>query len=204
MDTKQIFQGKQKIEPIAANPLPAKQDGITVEEAKKIAERFLAIDSEKVKLKIESIQEMENYNGQPVISVQYMYQYANGGTGSSLEINKNTGEIIQLLRYEKSPTNGNWGDQLKKSDTLPEQEALTQAVKFLKEWVPSYLHNYAMPVEEPYVDERLGSYHFTFPRIVNGIVVIGDQINVGIAADGSLNSLSVNIKRWKTGHRAMT
>ena len=89
------FPGKTKIEKITANPLPAKQDGITVEEAKKIAEQFLAIDSDKIKLKIESIEEMENYNGQAVINVQYMYHYGNGGSGASLEINKNTGEIIQ-------------------------------------------------------------------------------------------------------------
>ena len=72
-------------------------------------------------------------------------------------------------------------------------------MKYIKEWVPSYLHNYAMPVEEPYFDERVGAYQFTFPRIVNGIVVIGDQISVGIAADGSLNSLNVNyqeMEKW--------
>ena len=51
-----------------------------------------------------------------------------------------------------------------------------------------------MPKEEPYVDERIGSYHFTFPRIVNGITVEGDEISVGIAADKSLNSLNVNFQ----------
>ena len=66
-----------------------------MEEAKKIAEQLLDIKSDKVKLNIQSIDEIENYNGQAVISIQYMYQYANGGTGTSLEINKNTGEIIQ-------------------------------------------------------------------------------------------------------------
>ena len=73
--------GKTKVEKITANPLPAKKAGITVEEAKKLAEQFLAIDSDKVKLRIESIHEGENYNGQPVIYVQYMYQYGNSGTG---------------------------------------------------------------------------------------------------------------------------
>ena len=56
-----------------------------------------------------------------------------------------------------------------------------------------------MPVEEPYFEDRLGTYHFSFPRIVNGIIVIGDQISVGIAADGSLNSLNVNyqeVEKW--------
>ena len=183
--------GKSKIEKITANPLPAKQDGISVEEAKKIAEQFLAIDSDKIKLKIESIQEMDNYNGQAVINVQYMYQYRNGGSGASLEINKNTGEVIQYYNI-KDHLLLEIGENPKKESTLTQQEALTQAMKYLKEWVPSYLHNYAMPVEEPYFDERMGSYQFTFPRIVNGIVVVGDEISVGIAADKSLNSLNVN------------
>ena len=172
--------------------------GITVEEAKKIAEQFLAIDSDKVKLKIESIHEGENYNGQPVIYVQYMYQYGNSGTGSSLEINKNTGEIIHFYSMRDHLLT-EMGDKPSKEDGISKQEALTQAVKFIKEWIPSYLHNYAMPVEEPYFDERLGSYHFSFPRIVNGIVVSGDQINVGISSDGSINSLNVNyqdIENW--------
>ncbi|WP_252503376.1 S-layer homology domain-containing protein [Sporosarcina sp. Marseille-Q4943] len=189
---------KTKIEKITANPIPAKQDGITVEEAKKIAEQFLAVDSEKVTLRIESIHEMENYNGVPVIYVQYMYQYANGGSGGSLELNKNTGEIIHYYNM-KDHLMKEIGENPKKEKSLSKQEALSQAVKHLKQWVPSYLHNYAMPIEEPYFDEVLGTYQFSFPRVVNGIVVNGDQIHVGIAADGSLNSLSVNyqeIENW--------
>ena len=61
------FPEKTKIEKIIANPLPPKQDGITLEEAKKIAEQFLNIKSDKVKLSIQSIEERENYNGQAVI-----------------------------------------------------------------------------------------------------------------------------------------
>ncbi|MFS0687840.1 PepSY1/2 domain-containing protein [Sporosarcina sp. 179-K 8C2 HS] len=191
------FPGKTKIEKIAANPLPAKQDGITVEEAKKIAEQLLAIDSDKIKLTIDSVQERENYNGMPVISVQYMYQYRNGGSGSSLEINKYTGEIVNYHNM-KDHLLSDFGEDSKNEDGLSQQEALNQAVKFLKEWVPSYLHNYAMPVGEPYVDERVGSYHFTFPRVVNGIIVNGDQIYVSIAADGSLNGLNVDYQEMES------
>ncbi len=69
------FPKKTKIEKIIAKPLPPKQDGITLEEAKKIAEKFLEINSDKVKLSIQSIDEIENYNGQAVISIQYMYNF---------------------------------------------------------------------------------------------------------------------------------
>ncbi len=190
------FPLKTKIEAISSKPLPAKQDGITVEDAKKIAEQFLAIDSEKVKLKIESIQEMENYNGVPVIYVQYMYQHAGGGTGSSLEINKNTGEIVNFYSM-KDHLLMEMGEEKTKKDALSQQEALNEAVKFLKEWAPSNLHSYAMPIGEPYRNERTGSYSFTFPRIMNDIVVMGDQISVEIAANGSLNSLNVNYQEME-------
>lgn len=198
--------GHSKIEKVTTDPLPAKQDGITVEEAKQIAEQFLAIDSDKIKLSIESVQERENYNGVPVISVHYMYRYRTGGSGSSLEINKNTGEIIHYQNM-KDHLLADFGEDPKKENALSQQEALGEAVKALKEWAPSYLHNYTMPVGEPYVDERLGSYHFIFPRIVNGIIVNGDQISVGIASDGSLNSLNVeyqDIENWPTSEEVIS
>lgn len=200
------FPDNTIVQKITATPLPAKQDGITVEEAKKIAEQLLAIDSDKIKLSIESIQEIENYNGMPVISVQYMYQYRNGGSGSSLEINKHTGEIVNYHNSKDHLLSDFEEDSQIESD-LSKQEALSQAVKFLKEWVPSYAHHYAIPVDEPYFDERLGNYHFTFPRIVNGIIVNGDQINVGIAADGSLNSLNVSyqdVENWPSSDDVMS
>ncbi|TQR21395.1 S-layer homology domain-containing protein [Psychrobacillus vulpis] len=180
-----------KIEKLSANPLPPKQNGVTLEQAKKIAEQFLNIKSDKVKLNIESINEIKNYNGQEVISVQYMYQYASGGSGTHLEINKKTGEIVQYSDM-KTHILEQLGETPKKENALTQEEALTKAVGYLKEWVPSYLHNYAMPFEEAYFEERQGIYQFSFPRIVNGIAVIGDQINVSIAGDGSLNSLNVS------------
>lgn len=192
------FPGVTKIEKLATNPLPPKQKGITVESAKKITEQFLNFKSDKVKLTISSIDEIENYNGQAIISVQYMYNYANGGTGGSIEINKNTGEIIQYYDA-KSHLLEQIGEKPKTENPLSQEAALAQAVKYLKEWTPSNLHNYAMPVEEPYFEERSGTFHFNFPRIVNGIVVQGDQIGVGIAADGSLSSLNVGyqeIENW--------
>lgn len=185
------FPEKTKIEMLAENPLPPKQNGITVDEAKKIAEKFLAIDSDKVKLNIESIHETENYNGREVISVQYMYQYANGGSGTNLEIDKQTGEVIQYHDI-KNHLLGEIGEKPKNEKAISQQDAIAKAVSYAKEWVPSYLHDYAMPVDEPYFEEWQGGYYVTFPRIVNGIVVNGDSISVGVAADGSLNSLHVN------------
>ncbi|MET3659501.1 YcdB/YcdC domain-containing protein [Sporosarcina psychrophila] len=192
------FPGKTKIEKITADSLPAKQNGITLEEAKKIAEQLLAIKSDKVKLNIQSIDEIENQNGQAVISIQYMYEYASGGTGTNLELDKNTGEIIQYSDI-KSGMLERIEDKPEKEKTLSQKEALTQAVKYIKEWAPSNAHHYAMPIEESHFEDRQGAYYFSFPRIVNGITVIGDQIGVSIASDGSLNSLNVNyqeMEKW--------
>ena len=60
---------------------------------------------------------VENYNGQAVISIQYMYQYANGGSGTNLEINKNTGEIIQYYDV-KSQILEDIGEKPEKGKTL--------------------------------------------------------------------------------------
>lgn len=190
------FPAVSKMEKIVAEPLPVRQKDITVEQAKKIAEELLAPKSDEVTLSIDSVEEVENQSGEAVIRIQYMYQYANGGTGTSLEINKSTGEITQFnnLSYDigarsvKKPENDNG---------ISKQEALVQAKKHLVEWIPSYLHNYAMPIDEPHFDKRQGSYYFSFPRVVNDIPVIGDQIMVAIAADGSLNSLYVEYQEFE-------
>ena len=60
-----------------------------------------------------------------------------------------------------------------KKETLTKNRARTKAIEYLKQWVPSYLHNYAKPIGEPHFEEGRGIYHFSFPRVVNGIVVEG-------------------------------
>ncbi|MEK4229246.1 PepSY1/2 domain-containing protein [Solibacillus sp. FSL H8-0538] len=193
-----------KIEFITSSPLKPKQDGITLEEAKKLAEQLLKVDSDKIKLNIQSIDEREN-NGQPVFSIEYMYEYRNGGSGTNLEINKLTGEIIQysdmknelLAQYSEGKTNEN---------TISVEQAKAQAIKYLKEWAPSNLHNYAKPIAEPQYDKNSRIYSITFPRIVNGLVVEGDQISVSIAADGSLNNLNVHspkVDNWPSKDKAI-
>ncbi|WP_342599156.1 S-layer homology domain-containing protein [Psychrobacillus sp. FSL H8-0483] len=201
-----VFPEKRKIEKITAKPLPSKNNGVTVEEAKKIAEKFLKPKSDKFKLNIHSVEEVENFSGQEVIRIGYMVNYGNGGSGASLEINKLTGEIIQYYDVMNQLLNP-LGENPKQESSLTQKEALAQALKYVKQYVPSYLHNYAMPVEDAYFDEYSGSYNLTFPRVVNGIMVLGDQINVGIAADGSLNSLYVNyqeVEKWPSSDKVIS
>lgn len=192
------FPSKTKLKKIVEKPLPAKQKGITMEQAKKAAEKLLENKSDKLKLSIQSIDEIENYNGQTVYSIQYMYNHRNGGSGASIEINKATGEVIQyhnMLGYLMNEL----GEKQEVAKPISQKDALAKATSYIKEWIPSYLHNFSMPVDEPYYEENMGAYNFSFPRVVNGIIVSGDSINVGVSADGSLSSLYVNeqkVEEW--------
>lgn len=196
-DFSETFPQLGKIEKLTDSPLPPKYNGITVEEAKALVEQFVKVDSDKVKAVIESIDEREGYNGQAIVSVSYTYQFGNSSHGSSIEINKETGEIIHYYNMREDVLKSD--EETKPTKAITQQEALEEAVKHLKQWVPSYLHNYVMPIEEPTFDAERGRYDFTFPRIVNDIAVINDNIYVSIAADGTLNALMVNhqpIEKW--------
>jgi len=200
------FPKKSTISMLTSKPLPSKSKETTLEEAKKMAESLLKIDLKDVKLNIDSIRETTNYNGQEVISIQYMYSFKNGGTGASLEINKQTGEVIQYHNM-KSEILAQLGEKPKEVKPLSEKQALEKAIGHIKKWIPSYLHNYAKPMEAAYVDEMQESFMFNFPRVVNGIVVLGDSINVGVAKDGSLNNLYVNyqeVESWPSPDKAIS
>lgn len=184
-----------KVEVLSSKPLAPKYNGVTIEEAKKIAQELLKIDNEDVKLNISSVHEYENQFGQPFLSIQYSYDWQNRGYGSSIEMNKLTGEIISYndLKSEVLRELGKLNDKKE----LKQSEAQVKAIEHLKQWVPSYLHNYAKPISEPHFEKGRGIYHFTFPRVVNGIVVEGSQINVSVYTDGSLNSLYVSHQEFE-------
>ncbi|MDN4494956.1 YcdB/YcdC domain-containing protein [Ureibacillus aquaedulcis] len=189
-----------KVEKLTQQPLKPRQEAITVEDAKEVAEKLLAIDSEEVKLKFDSIDERTNRDGKETISINYTYEYRNGGYGTSLDLDKQTGEIIQYHNI-KNEVLMQVGQKTNDDKKITSDEALSKAIDYLKEWVPSTLHNYIKPIAEPYTDENYGVYNFTFPRIVNGIVVAGNDISIGINFDGSLSSLYINaleLEQWPT------
>ena len=182
---------KQEITPIVTKPLPAKQPNLTSEQAQAIAQELLATDQKGVTLTIESIEEKTLETGKAVYNIQYMYEYKNGGTGTELTIDKATGEIINYSNIKN-----NLEVQEDDSNTeveLTQQQALEKAIAYVKEWVPSYAHQYALPVNEGWYENHNNSYYFTFPRIVNGLTVIGDQISLNVdAKTGDLLGLYVN------------
>ncbi|RKQ16996.1 hypothetical protein D8M03_08260 [Lysinibacillus endophyticus] len=194
----QSLPARKTVEPIVNQKLSPRQPGITTEQAKTIANDLLKIDSEDVKLTIHSVEETTNYNGKEVIMINYSYEYKNGGYGTSIEIDKATGELIQYHNLKNEVLTETKKEEDTKA-TLSKAEALSKATAFLREWVPSYLNQYAKPINEPYYDKQRGVYNFTFPRIVNGIAVTGDDINVSITDKGEVTNLYVNdqnIDEW--------
>lgn len=189
------FQSKlptnKKIEMLVDKSLPAKYQGVTVEEAKQLAQQLLKVDSKNVKLSIDSIEETTNYRDQEVIEVSYSYSYDRGGYGTSLTIDKNTGDILDYYN-SKDEVLKEIGEAPKNAKKVTKEQALAKAIEYLKQYSPSKLKNYAKPIEEPIVDEWSGGYIFSFPRIVNGIPVVGDEISVTISEYGNLRSLYVN------------
>ncbi|WP_165571559.1 YcdB/YcdC domain-containing protein [Cytobacillus praedii] len=189
---------ERKIEHIVTQPLAPKHTNFSLSDAKAFAQELLKINSDEIKLNIQSIDERKNHNGQEVFAIQYMYEHKNGGTGTDLELDKRTGEIIQYHNIQNNVLSENSLSK-KNGQAISKEDALKQAVTYLKQYSPSYLHNYAMPSGETFYDEENETYHFSFPRVVNGILVNGDQLSVSIASDGSLLSLNVNpsdIQNW--------
>ncbi|WP_409367069.1 S-layer homology domain-containing protein [Lysinibacillus sp. 38-6] len=189
------------IEKLSSEQLAPRKAGMTLEEVEEFANSFLKVDPDKATLQIDMIDERETEDGETFYSVHYMYNYESGGTGASFEINKATGEITQYydVRRDFMITD-------KKAETITKDAALTKAIDYLKEWAPSYIHNYAKPLDDYGYDSYSKQYSFSFPRVVNGIAVMGDEIYVSIGTDGSLRSLSINqqkIDNWPSVSKAV-
>lgn len=190
---------EQKIAPIAPQALPPRQPDITEAQVEQLALELLQVDLPGVTLTVESINEMTNHTGRQVYMIQYKYEYAGGELSTSLSIDKETGEVIEYYDIKSE-----LATQLKmeqKKGTLSQQEAMQRAIDYVKQWAPSYANEYAKPVADSYYLENDGIHYFAFPRVVNGLLVEGDQINVNIGAGGELLGLSIpsyyNLK-WPT------
>src|SRR5690606_16499068 len=115
-----------------------------------------------------------------VFNIQYMYNYRNGGTGTVLTIDKATGEFIHYSDIKSNLEVDT--DDSEPEVKLTQKQALDKAIALVKEWIPSSAHKYALPVDDGYHETYNNSYNFTFPRIVNGLSVVGDNISVGVDA----------------------
>ncbi|MCL1698270.1 YcdB/YcdC domain-containing protein [Lysinibacillus sp. BPa_S21] len=189
------------VEKLTSKPLEPRKKNLTLAEVEELAKSFLKVDSDKVKLQIDSVRERENENGETIYTVDYMYESGNHGYGMSIEVNKATGEIVHYedIRSEFVETDD-------KVEPISKDAALGKAIDYLKEWAPSYIHNYSKPIDDTVYNKNSKQYYFSFPRIVNGIAVVGDEISVGISADGKLSSLHVNhrkIDNWPSVNKVI-
>lgn len=179
----------KKVEMLSKEKLPPRQQGITVEEAKAFAEELLKIDSDKVRLTIESIDETTDLYGNEMLYVNYSYHYERGGYGASIAFDKKTGEFVHFHNV-KSEVLKEIGEAPKNKKEITKEQALQKAIEYLKEYMPSKLHQYSKPVQEATEDYwYYDGYIFFFPRVVNGIPVNGDQLQVMVTETGELSSI---------------
>ncbi|NEU31426.1 hypothetical protein GN156_11690 [bacterium LRH843] len=175
-------------------PLSPRSTEISLEEAKAFAEKLLAIDSNDVKLRIEHIDVREDYLGREVIGIQYMYEYRHGGYGTYLELDKKTGEIISYNDVRQDVLN-EMGQKNDEKSSMTYEKALQKAVEYLKDYAPSHLHNYSYPIVEGNTNAEYGNYHFMFPRVKDGLIVVGDQLSISVdSRNGSLRSMYVDYR----------
>ncbi len=156
----------KRVEKLSSQPLEPRKKGMTLAEVEEFAKSFLKVDPDKAKLQIDMIDERENQNGETIYSVNYTYVYDNGGIGSSFELNKATGEIIQYHDLTRDFVKSN-----DKTTTISKDAALNKAIEYLKQWAPSYVHNYSKPLEDAVLADYSKEYYFSFPRVVNDIAV---------------------------------
>ncbi|MBD8032506.1 MULTISPECIES: YcdB/YcdC domain-containing protein [Solibacillus] len=176
---------------IVSAPLAAKQPNMTAEQARALAEKLLATDIKGVQLEIGAVDETTSETGKEVFNIQYMYNYRNGGTGTVLTIDKATGEFIQYSDIKSHLEVES--DDSEADVKLTQKQALDKAIALVKEWIPSSAHKFALPVNDGYHESYNNSYNFTFPRIVNGLTVVGDNISVGVDANtGALVNLYIS------------
>ncbi|GLC90229.1 YcdB/YcdC domain-containing protein [Lysinibacillus piscis] len=180
------------IEKLSKESLAPRKSNMTLAEVEALAKAFLKVGEEHkdVEFQIDMIDERENENGNTIYSVSYSYTYGNGTTSTSFEIDKATGEIVHFYDLRREFTkSGNVASPISK------EAALAKAIEYLKEWSPSKLSNYAKPINEVTYDKYSQQYQFAFPRVMNGIIVEGDDLMVSVGADGAIYSMYGNTQK---------
>lgn len=152
-------------------------DPITPQEARNIATKLLELPDRDLKLKINHIDE-KDYDDSTIIRVHYTYERGNAAFGSSMEIDKETGDVLYYNRH--------WDfDLIEQEETgqrISEEEALDKAVAAFKEYAPSIAHKYVLPDNEYGYDPYTKSYFFKFQRMENEIPLVGDYVTISISA----------------------
>ncbi|MDQ0297905.1 hypothetical protein J2S78_000313 [Salibacterium salarium] len=173
---------ENEIKRLREEPVETEADPVSREDAEEMAKDLITV-SDDAELNIESIEETER-NGTEVFSVQFMIHRGNSGTGTSFDIEKDTGDIVQFRNIDY--------DQQSQEVNLSEEEALKAAVEAAETYGGSSIHEYAYPINGGIANlNNRGVYNFSFPQVKNGLPVQGRALNIGISAeDGELVSFS--------------
>ncbi|WP_240375655.1 S-layer homology domain-containing protein [Bacillus piscicola] len=164
-------------EPVEEEPSPLSRDDV-----EELAKELLTVPDD-AELQIESIHERVR-NGVDVFTVQFMIHRGNSGSGTTFDVEKETGEIVNFQNIDL------YNQSLE--ENLAYKKALEKAVEAIETYGASTMHEYAYPINvtNKSPDDR-GIYSFSFPQVKNGLLVNGSFLNVGISAeDGKLASFS--------------
>lgn len=197
------LNGKAALQPLAPSQLKAPSP-ITIEEAKEIAKQLVESQGNTSKFTIDHAYEHE-MNDQAVISISYSYRYRNGSFGSSIEFNKNTGELISYSDfYSPIPLEEETENT---TPRLDKDKVLAAAEQYVKQLAPTSVHEYAKANTDPTYDKEAKVHYVNFPRIKNGLIVNGDSLSVTIDDEGKLKSFyryPLNIEEWPNAEAAVS
>lgn len=170
--------------PIVDKPLQASKP-ITLEEAKQYVKKLAQSNANGEKLTIDSVYEYES-EGTSIISISYSYHKKNASFGTSVEFNKNTGELLNYfdmsdsIPYLDAPEDN--------TPRLDDAKVLAIATDYAKQFAPASIHEYSMPIYNISYSEENKMHTVSFPRMKNGLIVNGDNISVSISNKGELKS----------------
>ncbi|SER35008.1 S-layer homology domain-containing protein [Gracilibacillus ureilyticus] len=176
---------------------------VTKEEAKALVESLLDSTVDGATLSIDQVFERKLPDGTEVFEVHYMYSDEYGGFGSSISVNKNTGELLDFHK------DGNFDHSEEVEEVISREDALNKAVEYIEQYAYSNMEEYAYPISSSDFYSPGDYVHsFSFPRVKNGLLVEGDSIHVGISKrDGSLVILfkqRSNITNWPSADDAIS
>ncbi|SFO89750.1 YcdB/YcdC domain-containing protein [Salibacterium halotolerans] len=190
---------KEQLNRLREEPLEEKTSPVSREDVKQMAKDLLTV-SEDAELNIRSVQETER-NGVAVFSLQYMIQRGNSGHGTSVVVEKETGDIVSFRNVDYSERS------LEKN--LSREEALEAAVEAAETYGSSFVHEYAYPVDNGISNSGIeGTYRFSFPQVKNGLPVQGRSLHITVSAeDGELvsfnNRRNGDITNWPDPENAV-
>lgn len=183
------------LSPIVEKPLQAAKP-ITLEEAKQIAKKLSESKSNGEKFTIDSAYEHER-EGTGIISISYSFRVKNASYGTSIDFDKNTGELLNY--YDMSDSMPYIDTPEDNSPRLDEANVQAIATDFVKQFAPVSAHEYSKPIYTTSYNEEMKMHTVSFPRMKNGLVVMGDSISVSINDKGELKSYyrsNLTIDEW--------